>query len=37
MEINLLDIVVNCETKNYYCYIMIIFLDAGDIIATKEW
>ena len=22
--------------KNYYCYIMIIFLDAGDIIATKK-
>ena len=36
MEVDLLDIVVNCEMKNYYSYIMIIFLDVVDINATKE-
>ena len=36
VEVDLLDIVVNCETKNYYSYIMIIFLDVVDINATKE-
>ena len=36
VEVDLFDIVVNCITKNYYNYIMIIFLDASDINAMKE-
>ena len=35
VEVDLLDIDLNCEMKNYYNYIMIFFF-AGDVIATKE-
>lgn len=31
VDVNLLDIVVDCQNKTQYSYKMVIFLDAGDI------